>query len=94
MFQNSDHGWIDGGFGDVAVLQVTRKQSSAVHFLHSERPLEVGTKVKQRLDWARRFDNMQQHSGQHLVSAFFERILGINTTSWWMAENNGDRVGF
>ena len=35
-------------------------------------PLAVGDSVRVSLDWGRRFDNMQQHSGQHLVSALFE----------------------
>ena len=34
--------------------------------------LAAGDSVRVSLDWGRRFDNMQQHSGQHLVSALFE----------------------
>ena len=30
---------------------------------------------------------MQQHSGQHLISAYFEKLLNIDTLSWWMADN-------
>ncbi len=29
------------------------------------------------MDWDRRFDNMQQHTGQHLVSALFEKVRGL-----------------
>ena len=39
-----------------------------------------------------RHDNMQQHSGQHLVSAVLEKEQNINTMSWWMAENYPGKV--
>merc|ERR1719384_896362 len=35
---------------------------------------------------------MQQHTGQHLISSIFDKI-GIETLSWWMAENEVDKVG-
>ena len=39
-----------------------------------------------------RWDHMQQHSGQHLLSAVLERSHGTNTLSWWMAETARDKV--
>jgi Ser-tRNA(Ala) deacylase AlaX len=47
---------------DVAVLHVTRCGAEAVHFVESALP--VGKLVKQKIDWERRFDHMQQHSGK------------------------------
>jgi alanyl-tRNA synthetase len=38
--------------------------------------------VRCRVDWARRFDHMQQHTGQHVLSAAFERTAGIRTESF------------
>ena len=35
---------------------------------------------------------MQQHSGQHLLSAVLERRQSTNTLSWWMAETSRDKV--
>lgn len=87
--QNSDHGTLNG----LPVLQVSRKGGQAIHFVVDSSGFTVGEIVQQEVDWTRRFDNMQQHSGQHLISALFESQLAINTTSWWMAENNGDKVG-
>lgn len=43
--------------------------------------LGVGERVRGQLDWARRFDHMQQHSGQHLLSAVFQDQLGLATLS-------------
>jgi alanyl-tRNA synthetase len=40
-----------------------------------------GERVRGQLDWARRFDHMQQHSGQHLLSAVFQQALGLATLS-------------
>ncbi|NXU07372.1 AASDB protein, partial [Buphagus erythrorhynchus] len=69
-----------GLIGDVPVLRVTRRGPEAVHFVPA--PLEPGAEVLLSLDWERRFDHMQQHSGQHLISAIAEQMFGFKTTSW------------
>lgn len=38
----------------------------------------------QLVDWERRHDHMQQHSGQHLISALFEQEFNYNTKAWWL----------
>ncbi|XP_052741794.1 alanyl-tRNA editing protein Aarsd1 [Bicyclus anynana] len=76
--QPHDIGWLN----NTEVLQVLRKGDEALHF--TREPLEVGTEVAQRIDWARRFDHMQQHSGQHLLSAILENEHNWPTTSWWL----------
>ncbi|KAM9424836.1 alanyl-tRNA editing protein Aarsd1 [Pholidichthys leucotaenia] len=74
--QPDDHGLI----GDIPVLRVTREGPEAVHFVSS--PLDVGQKVQLKVDWERRFDHMQQHSGQHLITALADTMFGFKTTSW------------
>ncbi|KAK9529890.1 hypothetical protein VZT92_011439 [Zoarces viviparus] len=69
-----------GLIGDVPVLRVTRQGADAVHFVGS--PLEVGQEVQVKVDWERRFDHMQQHSGQHLITALADNFFGYKTTSW------------
>ncbi|NXS61227.1 AASD1 protein, partial [Brachypteracias leptosomus] len=69
-----------GLIGDVPVLRVTRRGPEAVHFVQA--PLEPGSDVLLSLDWDRRFDHMQQHSGQHLITAITEQMFGFKTTSW------------
>jgi alanyl-tRNA synthetase len=44
--------------------------------------LEPGVEVDGSIDWERRFDHMQQHSGQHLLSAVFEELFGYSTLSF------------
>jgi alanyl-tRNA synthetase len=41
-----------------------------------------GARVTGAIDWARRFDHMQQHTGQHVLSAAFDRLLGTRTESF------------
>ncbi|KAF5273247.1 hypothetical protein FQA39_LY07578 [Lamprigera yunnana] len=78
--QPSDHGFAN----ESKVLHVKRVGDKAVHFI--DKSLTVGDDVKQIVDWERRFDHMQQHSGQHLISAIIERDFGFDTVSWYLGE--------
>lgn len=44
--------------------------------------------VKGILDWARRLDQMEQHTAQHLLSGAFERLFNAETVSWHLGEEN------
>jgi alanyl-tRNA synthetase len=55
-----------GMLGDANVLDVQEKDGNILHFC--DKKLEVGQIVTGRIDWARRFYLMQQHSGEHIVS--------------------------
>ena len=60
--QPADHGTLNG----VAVTDVHEKDGAVLHTCAAA--LEPGTAVHGEIDWARRFDHMQQHSGEHIVS--------------------------
>ncbi|WP_369283346.1 alanine--tRNA ligase-related protein [Oscillibacter sp. GMB15532] len=60
--QPADHGTLGG----VNVLDVYEKGGVVFHIC--ENPVEIGETVVGRIDWARRFDHMQQHSGEHILS--------------------------
>ena len=60
--QPADHGTL----GEARVLDVHEKDGVVTHLC--DRELPVGAAVSGRIDWARRFDHMQQHSGEHIVS--------------------------
>ncbi len=60
--QPADHGTLGG----VTVSDVHEKHGVVQHTCSG--PLEVGTTVHGEIDWQRRFDHMQQHSGEHIVS--------------------------
>lgn len=69
-----------GTINDISVLRVTRRGAQADHF--TQTPLSPGSQVQVRVDWERRFDHMQQHSGQHLITAVADLLFGLKTTSW------------
>ncbi len=60
--QPADHGTL----GEARVLDVHEKDGIVTHLC--DRALSVGAEVSGRIDWARRFDHMQQHSGEHIIS--------------------------
>lgn len=77
---------LDGTALKVLVEQVEEDEQGAVwHFVRQ--PLVAGTLVEGQIDWERRFDHMQQHTGQHLLSAVFSRELQAPTVSFHLGES-------
>jgi len=71
---------------DIAVESVEEDEQGQVwHF--ARKPLGVGTRVEGQIDWNRRLDHMQQHTGQHLLSAVFLRELNAPTVSFHLGES-------
>jgi alanyl-tRNA synthetase len=74
--QPFDTGRMEGA----AVVDVFEgEDGDVVHVLSA--PLEPGATVHGEVDWPRRLDHMQQHSGQHILSAAFDRLFGVPTVS-------------
>ena len=73
-----------GHLNEYPVRSVVRKGTEAIHFVETIKGFEEGDIVKQSLDWTRRLDHMQQHSGQHLITALFDSEFKYDTTSWWL----------
>ena len=70
-----------GTLSGVRVVDVVdRDDHSIAHVL--ERPLEPGSLVHGVIDWARRFDHMQQHTGQHVLSAAFDHLHHARTVGF------------
>ncbi|MEZ4869098.1 MAG: DHHA1 domain-containing protein [Caldilineaceae bacterium] len=73
-----------GTLNGCQVVDVVAAESGEVlHLLAAEdgAAFTVGQPVEGQLDWARRYDHMQQHSGQHLLSQIFYRCFGYETVS-------------
>jgi alanyl-tRNA synthetase len=68
-----------GKLGDANVLDVRDDAEEIVHIV--DRQVDLGT-VQGCVDWVRRFDHMQQHTGQHLLSAMFQERFGRPTVSF------------
>lgn len=61
-------------------LSNTSQGAVVKHIVKS--PIEVGTEVEVVVDWKRRLDHMQQHSGQHLISGVANKKFNLNDASW------------
>ncbi|CAL4154820.1 unnamed protein product [Meganyctiphanes norvegica] len=79
--QPDDHGSVN----DAMVLRVIRRGGEAVHYL--DKNIEVGSQVKQVVDWTRRHDHMQHHSSQHLITAVADNKYNYATTSWYLGDS-------
>ncbi len=69
-----------GTLNDISVLDVVEDGDVIVHTLADALPADAAS-VQGTVDFARRFDHMQQHSGQHLLSALLEDHFGWPTVS-------------
>jgi alanyl-tRNA synthetase len=74
-----------GTLGGAAVTDVIDREDGTIAHLVSG-ALKVGDVVSGEIDWARRFDHMQQHTGQHLLSAAFDRLCGVRTESFHLGQ--------
>jgi alanyl-tRNA synthetase len=68
-----------GKLGDVPVVEVADVEHKVVHYASAAIP--VGP-VHGVIDWPRRIEHMQQHTGQHLLSAAFIELFGFQTVSF------------
>jgi alanyl-tRNA synthetase len=68
-----------GTLGAANVVEVVDEDNDVVHMVDA--PVETGA-VTGVLDWDRRFDHMQQHSGQHVLSAVFHKNFSLPTVSF------------
>ena len=73
-----------GVLGGVRVLDVQEKGERVIHLL--EQPLEEGTEVHGIIDWDPRFERMQEHSGEHIVSGLIHRKYGYDNVGFHMGE--------
>ena len=64
------------------MIEAFREGMRCVHVTKS--PFQIGQNVTVKVDWDRRFDHMQQHSGQHLLSAIADKSeFGWETVGWY-----------
>ena len=82
--------WDLGTLGEAQVLAVTEQNGSIVHLC--DRELPVGGEVAGCIDWPRRFDFMQQHSGEHLLSGLIHSRYGFHNVGFHMGAIDFDGV--
>jgi alanyl-tRNA synthetase len=91
-----DTGWMSRGEAstgpDTVKLRVTEVADTddgrVIHYLEAPpKDIKPGARIRGQIDSARRRDHMQQHSGQHVLSAAFIRLFNIPTASFHMADD-------
>ncbi len=80
-----------GVLGDVRVVEVLSEDDHIIHYLDQE--IESGV-YPAKIDWERRFANMQHHSGQHILSAVFWHELGLETLSSHIRGDSPSTIDF
>ena len=81
--QPNDRGTIDG----IPVIDVNvRKEDGAI--LHTVESIPEKQEVTAVIDWNRRFDHMQQHSGQHILSQAFIQVAGAQTIGFHLSDDS------
>ncbi|MBD0324785.1 MAG: hypothetical protein ICV68_00040 [Pyrinomonadaceae bacterium] len=83
--QPSDTGLLN----ETRVLECVDKDEHVLHLIEGPR-LEVGAKVSGRVDWPRRLDHLQQHTGQHILSQAFVQLFNAETRSFRMSEKTAE----
>jgi alanyl-tRNA synthetase len=75
-----------GTLGGARVIEcIDREEAGVVHVIEGAPPA-VGARVAGRIDWPRRLDHLQQHTGQHILSQAFVRLFDAPTRAFRMLE--------
>ncbi len=79
--QPSDYGTL----GDARVSEVHEKDGELLHY--TDKPLKTGETVVGKINWEHRFDLMQQHSGEHIVSGLIHEKYGYDNVGFHMGRD-------
>src|SRR5215475_8266262 len=87
--QIHDTGVISAGNENLRVTEVADTEDGrVVHYLEvPPKEIKPGTKIRGQIDPSRRRDHMQQHTGQHVLSAAFVRLFNMPTVSFHMGDD-------
>lgn len=78
--------YADPGFlGEVEVVDVHEKDGVIYHY--TKEPIEAGQKVEGRILWEVRFDRMQQHTGEHIISGLVHQKFGYDNVGFHLGED-------
>lgn len=77
--------WDTGFLNHLEVTEVHKKEGSIFHYC--KEPLEIGSQVTGKIDWTRRFDLMQQHSGEHIVSGIAHTLYACENVGFHMGKD-------
>jgi len=75
-----------GVIQDVPVVEVVEEGDEIIHILKKELKEKINSEVVGKIDWKRRFDHMQQHLGQHILSGALIKLWNAETVSFHLGE--------
>lgn len=74
-----------GAIGNAEVFDA--KEIDGVIYHHAKTPLTVGTEYNAKINFAERFDKMQNHSGEHIISGIVHRLYGYENVGFHLSDN-------
>lgn len=74
-----------GMLNDVTVTDTHEKEGVVLHY--TQEPIPVGTQVTGAINWGHRFDLMQQHSGEHMVSGLIHKRFGYDNVGFHLGSD-------
>lgn len=77
----------DTGFIETSKVTYVYEDQGIIYHVVDKKPIKL-KKTKCSLDWNRRFDHMQQHLGQHILSAAFLELFNVNTIAFHLGSEN------
>ena len=84
--QPCDHGIICWADGSAEIFDVREKNGTICHY--SATAIPVGTVVDGEIDFERRFDLMQQHTGEHMISGIVHSLFGYDNVGFHLSEKD------
>ena len=84
--QPCDHGVMRWGENKAEIFDVREKNEIISHF--SKTPIPVGTVIEGEIDFERRFDLMQQHTGEHILSGIIYKLYGYTNVGFHLSEKD------
>ncbi len=73
-----------GTLNDIKVFDVQEENGVIYHY--TDKPFEIGSDINGKIDADRRFNFMQNHTGEHIVSGIAHRLFGVNNVGFHLSE--------
>lgn len=81
--QTSDRGML----GDCEIYDVQEKDGIIYHYTKTPHSYKIGDGISGKIDFAKRFSDMQQHSGEHIVSGLVNRMFGFDNVGFHLGHD-------
>lgn len=76
----------DIGYIDSLPVKEVYEENGIIYHVVTKKPLKIH-RVKCSIDWDKRYDNMQQHLGQHILSSCFAKLYNANTIGFHLGDD-------